>query len=112
MTTVKIGGAEYPAVINGNIADWSWDGRSSKTITLEMEYATAVELFVDNVEWSIIFPVEDEETHEITMVEEDNSAYYLAGDITDHRDGTLSIKMGKPTDLEEILELIYGGDEE
>lgn len=109
---VKINNETYPAEINGKIYDTAWDGRSSKTITLEMEYADAVELFVDGAEWSIIFPVEDEETHEITMVEEDNSAYYLAGDITDHRDGTLSIKMGKPTDLEEILELIYGGDEE
>lgn len=32
--------------------------------------------------------------------EYDNSEYSLAGDITDHRDGTVSIKMGKPTEAE------------
>jgi hypothetical protein len=64
-----------------------------------MDYATANELFVDGVEWSI---VDDENT------EYDNSDYCLAGDITDHRDGTLSVKMGKMTDLEEVLEAMYG----
>ena len=105
---VKISNITYPAEINGKIYDTSWDNRSTKTITLEMDYATAVELFVDNAEWSIIFPVEDEQTHEVTTVEKDNSDYCLAGDITDHRDGTLSVKMGKMTDLEEVLEAMYG----
>lgn len=99
MAEVKINNTIYPAVISGRISDPAWDGRASKTITLEMDYATANELFVDGVEWSI---VDDENT------EYDNSDYCLAGDITDHRDGTLSIKMGKMTDLEEVLEAMYG----
>ena len=32
----------------------------------------------------------------------------MAGDITDHRDGTITVKMGRLTALEETLELIYG----
>lgn len=40
----------------------------------------------------------------------DNSDYCVAGDITDHRDGTVTVKMGRLTALEETLELIYGGD--
>lgn len=31
------------------------------------------------------------------------STYSLAGDITDHRDGTVSIKMGKPTETENAV---------
>lgn len=99
MAEVKINNTIYPAVISGRISDSLWDGRASKTITLEMDYATANELFVDGVEWSI---VDDENT------EYDNSDYCLAGDITDHRDGALSVKMGKMTDLEEVLEAMYG----
>ena len=99
---VKINGNTYEATVAGRIADASWDGRQSKTITLEMDYATAVETFVDGAEWYIV----DGET------EYDNSEYSIAGDITDHRDGTISVKMGKLTDLEEVFELIYGGNEE
>lgn len=34
--------------------------------------------------------------------ERDMSEYSLSGDITDHRDGTVSIKMGKPTEVEAL----------
>ena len=40
----------------------------------------------------------------------DNSDYSLSGPITDNRDGTVSIKMGKPTDLEDAMELLLGGE--
>lgn len=96
---VKINGTEYPATIAGKMNDLEWDGRSSKTITLEMTHAEANELFVDGAEWSI---------KDVDGTEYDNSDYCIAGDITDHRDGTVSVKMGKETDLEEILEMIYG----
>ena len=46
-----------------------------------------------------------------TEAEWDNSAFSLSGDITDHRDGTVTIKMGKPTDLEDAYEMLLGGDE-
>lgn len=99
MAEVKINNTIYPAVISGRISDPLWDGRASKTITLEMDYATANELFVDGVEWSI---------KDADGTEYDNSDYCIAGDITDHRDGTISVKMGKPTDLEDLLEMLYG----
>ncbi len=41
------------------------------------------------------------ETEEVVN-EWDNSAYSLSGAITDHRDGTVSIKMGKPTEAETL----------
>lgn len=113
MTYIKINDTLYPATVEGKMSDSLWGRRNTKTITLEMDYATAVELFVDDMVWSIAieYPVEvqtlDEEGNTIketiTETEEyDNSDYCVAGPITDNRDGTLSIKMGKYTN-EEIL---------
>jgi len=119
MTYIKINETLYPASISGKVQDNEWDKRSSKSITLEMDYATAIKLFVDGLAWSIVqqneVPVFDEEGNQIDVkVEEtefDNSTYNLAGDITDHRDGTMTVKMGKLTDLEEAYEIMLGGAE-
>jgi hypothetical protein len=48
---------------------------------------------------------------EIHEIEFDNSEYNIAGDLTDHRDGTITAKMGKLTDLEEAYEIMLGGIE-
>lgn len=111
MTYIKIDENIYPATIDGIINDKSWDGRESKTITLSMTYAQASAIFVDGLEWSIVCEDRDENDDIINVDEFDNSNFNIAGDIVDHRDGTLSIKMGKPTDLEEAYELLYGGEE-
>lgn len=103
MTYVKINGTTYPAVINGKHIDREWNDRESKTITLEMAYADAIALFVDGLAWSILMDVEKEQEDgsTITVREEyDNSEYSMAGSITDNRDGTQAVKMGKPTQLE------------
>ena len=123
-TYIKINNGDilYPAVITGRMADKEWDNRETKAITLEMDYATANKLFIDGVIWSIVMehPVEIKEiddegnttTKTIIETEEfDNSEYSLAGDITDHRDGTLTVKMGKLTDLEQAYEIMLGGIE-
>ena len=111
MTYVKINGTTYPAVINGNHIDREWNDRESKTITLEMAYADAIALFVDGLAWSILMDVEQvqEDGSIITVQEEyDNSEYSMAGSITDNRDGTLSVKMGKPTQIEMLESKITG----
>lgn len=111
MTYVKINGTTYPAVINGKHIDREWNDRESKTITLEMAYADAISLFVDGLAWSILMDVEQEQEDgsTITVQEEyDNSDYSMAGSITDNRDGTLSVKMGKPTKLETLESKITG----
>ena len=103
MTYVKINGTTYPAVINGKHIDREWNDRESKTITIEMAYTDAIALFVDGLAWSILMDVEKEqEDGSIVTVQEeyDNSEYSMAGSITDNRDGTLAVKMGKPTQLE------------
>lgn len=129
MIYVKIGDKQFPATVNGRIKDTAWDGRASKEITCEMTYAEAVELFQDGTAWSIVStndvvevkldeagnPVLDENGDPIVEVVEkveeyDNSDYCVAGDITDHRNGTITVKMGKLTDLEETLALVYGGE--
>ena len=115
-TYIKIGGQEYPAAILGSIQDSKWDGRKSKTIRLEMSYEAAMGLVVNGAPWSIIereeTPVLDENgepTGEVTTEqnEYDNSEYCVAGDITDHRDGTVSVKMGMAT-ADEILAILTG----
>ena len=118
MTFVKINGTLYPATVDGKIADRDWDNRESKSITLEMDYATANALFVDGLAWSIVeqneVPIYDENGEqtgtEIQETEWDNSEYSLAGDLTDHRHGTITAKMGKLTELEEAYEIMLGGD--
>ena len=106
---VKVNYTEYPAAVNGVYNDRSWDGRDTKTITLTMSHAEAAALLPDNTPWSIVqretVGVLDEQGQPTGKTKEvvnecDNSEYSLAGDITDHRDGTVSIKMGKPTETE------------
>lgn len=106
---VKVNNTEYPAEINGNPKDRSWDERDTKTITLTMTSAEVAALLTDNTPWSIVLretvdKLDNDgnptgETEEVVN-EWDNSAYSLSGAITDHRDGTVSIKMGKPTETE------------
>ena len=112
MTTyIKVNNTEYPAEINGNPKDRSWDGRDTKTITLTMTTTEVATLLPDNTPWSIVQretvdKLDNDgnptgETEEVVN-EWDNSAYSLSGAITDHRDGTVSIKMGKPTETETL----------
>ena len=106
---IKVNGQEYPATCIYNYKDLNWDKRETQTIYLTMTHDEAVALLPDNTPWSIVMretqDVLDEqgqptgETKEVVN-EYDNSAYSLAGQITDYRDGTVSIKMGKPTESE------------
>ena len=125
MIYVKVNGTLYPATIDGQMQDYTWDNRESKTVTMQGTYDEIVELFGDNAPWSIVMketvqkrnedgspaldkagnPVTEEQTSEW-----DNSEFSMSGPITDNRDGTVSIKMGKPTDLEDAMELLLGGE--
>ena len=112
-TYVEINGNKYPASITGRLSDKDWNDRASKAIHLEMTYADAVATFIDDVSWNIVQESEvqkrnhNEEgnTSFETVIETetyDNSEYCIAGDVVDHRDGTVTVKMGKPT-AEELL---------
>lgn len=122
---VKIHDVMYPASITGRIHDKDWGDRASKAIRVEMSYADALALFVDDADWSIVQETEEVEEREEEVVNEetgetevitkrvpvvvteeyDNSDYSVAGEITDHRDGTVTVKMGKMT-ADELLAII------
>lgn len=106
---IKVNGQEIPATVINRYQDADWDGRSSQTIYLAKTYEEIKKLLSSNTPWSIVqrdtVPKYDEdgqptgETEEVVN-EWDNSMYSLSGAITDHRDGTVSIKMGRPTESE------------
>lgn len=124
MTYVKVNSTLYPASISGRMSDKEWDGRESKAVTIDGTFATVNALFPDGVEWSIVQesqvpavdaegnPVLDENgepAYTTEQTEFDNSAFSIRGDLTVHVDGTCTVKMGKPTDLEDAYEALYGG---
>ena len=121
---VEINDVKYPASITGRLNDKDWDNRASKAITVEMTYADALNTFVNDAQWSIVQDVEErvekhdengeavldengEVVFETVSKEEsyDNSEYNIAGDIIDHRNGKVTVKMGKLT-AEEMLAMI------
>lgn len=118
MTYIKVNDTLYPATIDGRIADYEWNRRDTKSITLTMTYAEVLALLPDNTPWSIVqkdvIQKYDENgkllvdadgnpvTEEITT-EFDNSEYTMSGVISDNRNGTVTIKMGKLTEIESIL---------
>lgn len=98
MIHIKINDVLYPAAIVGCMEDKAWDKRASKSITLEIDYNTAIGLFVDGLVWSIVSTTDDDVVEEF-----DNSDYCVAGPLTDNRDGTMTAKMGKYTNEELLL---------
>lgn len=109
---IKVNGQEYPATCVYNYKDRNWDMRETQTVHLTMPYAQAAALLPSGTPWSNVFRETKDvldadrnptgETEEV-VTEEDMSAYSLAGQITDYRDGTVSIKMGKPTETENAV---------
>lgn len=124
MIYVKVNNTLYPASIAGKMNHKEWDGRESKAITLERAFDIVNTLFPDGAQWSIVsedtVPVVDEmgnpilgengePTYTTEQTEFDNSAFCIRGDLTVHVDGTCTVEMGKPTDLEDAYEMLYGG---
>lgn len=117
MTYIKVNNTLYPAKIDGRIADYEWGRRDTKAITLNMTYAEVLALLPDNTPWAIVQkdtvqkigedgqPMVDTSgnpvTEEVTS-EFDNSEYSMSGVIRDNRDGSVTIKMGKPTEIETV----------
>lgn len=108
---IKVNNTEYPATVNGVNNDRTWDGRDTKTVTLTMTATEAAALLPSGTPWAIVqrdmvdkLDENDMPTGETKEVvnEYDNSKYSLSGDITDHRDGTVTVKMGKPTEAETL----------
>lgn len=96
-TYVKINAINYPAEIYGHVRDRDWDNRESKVIVLSLTIEEALALFTDNVQWSIVYDTQ-------TIPQDD---FIIAGPITDNRNGTVSVRMGKPT-AAEVSSVITG----
>ena len=118
MTYIKVNDTLYPATIDGRIADYEWNRRDTKSITLTMTYAEVLALLPDNTPWSIVQKdvvqkydengklLVDADGNPVTeeiITEFDNSEYTMSGVIRDNRNGTVTIKMGKLTEIESVL---------
>lgn len=89
-TYIKINSINYPAEIYGHVRDRDWDNRESKVIVLALTIQEALDLFVNGLQWSIVYGTR-------VIPQED---FIVAGPITDNRDGTVSVRMGKATATE------------
>ena len=97
-TYIKINSINYPAEIYGHVRDRDWDNRESKVIVLALSIQEALDLFVDGLQWSIVYGIQ--------IIPQDE--FIIAGPITDNRNGTVSVRMGKPT-AAEVSSVITGG---
>lgn len=106
-TFLKANNAETPCEAAEHYRDSAW-GRPTCTVTIKGSAAEIAALLPNNAPWSLIEreDVLDESgapTGQTVDHERDMSDYSLSGDITDNRDGTVSIKMGKPTETESAV---------
>lgn len=106
-TILKANNTETPCEAAEHYRDSAW-GRPTCTVTIKASAAEIAALLPSNAPWSLIEreDVLDElgaPTGQTVDHERDMSEYSLSGDITDHRDGTVSIKMGKPTETESTV---------
>ena len=109
---LKVNGQEYPVTHISKYQDASWGGRSTQTLYLAMSHDAAAALLPSGTPWSIVqrdtVDKLDEEGQptgetEVVVTETDMSGYCLAGEITDYRDGSVSVKMGKRTETESAV---------
>ena len=91
-TYIKINSINYPAEIYGHVRDRDWDNRESKVIVLSLTIQEALDLFVDGLQWAIVYGTQ--------VIPQDD--FIIAGPITDNRNGTVSVRMGKPTAAEGV----------
>lgn len=106
-TILKANNTETPCEAAEHYRDSAW-GRPTCTVTIKASAAEIAALLPNNAPWSLIEREDalDESgapTGQTVDHERDMSEYSLSGDITDHRDGTVSIKMGKPTEEESAV---------
>lgn len=106
-TYLKANNTETPCEAAEHYRDSAW-GRPTCTVTIKASAAEIAALLPNNAPWSLIEREDalDESgapTGQTVDHERDMSEYSLSGDITDHRDGTVSIKMGKPTEVESAV---------
>ena len=91
---INIAGRQLDGIVQTRYNDTAWDGRESKAITTQMTYADAVALFGNDAPWSVTIEV-DGDNGSKRQITQDMSEYAISGPITDNRDGTVTVRMGK-----------------
>ena len=92
---IKVNGQEYPAEVIYLYKDRNWNDRDVRNVFLNLPYDQVVALMPTGTKWSSILKEND-----VVVEETDMSEFYIAGQVVDYRNGTVSIKMGKPTETE------------
>lgn len=103
---VKINGRELEASMAVRMADSLMDGRESRAVTVTMSYGEALNLFQNDVSWAVVNEWADEEGTPRSSTT-DMSEFSISGPITDNRDGTVTVRMGKPRE-EELMVIPLG----
>lgn len=92
---IKVNEQEYPAEVIYLYKDRNWNDRDVRNVFLNIPYDQVVALIPTGTKWSSILKEDD-----VVVEETDMSEYSIAGQVVDYRNGTISIKMGKPTETE------------
>lgn len=113
MTHIKINDTLIPAEVSGKTRDPEWDYRHTQDIHCNLSYEEANALFVDGLEWYLVYqgPNQVNEKGETVTPEPviyDKTMFELVMSITENRDGTVNVKMGEVT-AEEINAILMGG---
>lgn len=103
MQYVKINGTKLEALVQTRPADYEWNNRESKAITFAASYDEAMDLFADGASWSVVYVNDEDGSEEEAAMPE----FAMAGPVTDNRNGTVTVKMGKYLDTE-LLTLSLG----
>lgn len=111
MYCVKIGTTKLPAWVKKRKRDPEWNYRDVAEVTVTAEAETVKELFADGVDWDLVqelAPYVDLDIGEEVVPAPkivNHGEYCVPGAIIDHRDGTVTIRMGKITAEEALAEL-------
>ena len=111
MIYIKIEETMKEATVNGYRRDPKWDYRDVEEITITATAEEAKALFPDGAEWELVQtfePYVDGETGETVQPEpiiHSHSEFCVSGAVIDHRNGKVTIRMGKITDAEALAEL-------
>lgn len=104
---INIRGRQLEGSVATRRSDPAWGGRESKAITVTMTYAEAVALFEHDTPWSVTVELQQDDGT-IENVTTDMSEYAISGPITDNRDGTVTVRMGKYGEAELLAITLYG----
>lgn len=113
MTYIKINDTLIPAEVSGKSRDPEWDYRHTQTIKCNLSREEAKAVFVDGAEWYLVYQDpsyvnEQGDTATPEPIVYDKTEFDQVMSITENRDGTVTVKMGKPTS-DELLAILMGG---